>query len=350
MLIKNEIIFILEIISKIMMQHAKDEYLKVKVRPFDVINLKTVEDLLNKLKYCGFQGRNLGIALDILYEMFTNDKCLVVMSLSGAMVPAGMGKLITLLMKHKLIDVLVSTGANLSHDLVDVFTNIGHYLGSPNVNDGDLYDRKINRIYDIFLPEANYNKTEAYLLEIIKKAFPSKIIETSPSEFLKIIGMHIQKECILSEAAKNDIPIFVPGFSDSEMALDLIKFSEKENFKFKFDIFEDVKNFAKIIKKYELSGTFIIGGGVPRNWAQQIFPYLDNLEKLRDKGLNTGYNYSVRIHTATELDGGLSGCTIKESESWGKYAKNSKHVSVWCEATIALPILVTGVLQKLKII
>ncbi|MEJ2251044.1 MAG: deoxyhypusine synthase family protein, partial [Candidatus Lokiarchaeota archaeon] len=92
-------------------------------------------------------------------------------------------------------------------------------------------------------------------------------------------------------------------------------------------------------------GTIIIGGGVPRNWAQQIFPLLDQLKEIK----TMGYNYSVRIHTATEYDGGLSGCTISESKSWGKYALDAKHVSVWCDATIALPILITALLEKLGI-
>jgi len=333
-----------------MLHNHYNSYLKEKVKPFDLNNLNTFEDLLNKLKFCGFQGRNLGKALDILYKMFSNDKCLTVLSLSGAMVPAGMGKLIYALLENKLIDVLVSTGANITHDLVDLVSEGGHYLGNPLVNDTDLYFNKINRIYDIFLPEENYNETEKFLLNLIKSTFRTAKINISPSEFFKMIGNNIEGECILSIAARKNIPIFIPAITDSEIALDLIKFSETENLSIEFNVFSDVKKFAKLIKNSEETGTFIIGGGVPRNWSQQIFPYLDNLEKLRDKGIETGYNYAVRIHTATPLDGGLSGCTISESESWGKYTSDSQFISIWCDATIALPILITGVLQKLKIL
>ncbi|MFX0073721.1 MAG: deoxyhypusine synthase family protein, partial [Candidatus Hermodarchaeota archaeon] len=91
-----------------------------------------------------------------------------------------------------------------------------------------------------------------------------------------------------------------------------------------------------------------IGGGVPRNWAQQIFPLLDQIGEIETETM--GYNYSVRIHTATEYDGGLSGCTISESKSWGKYSLESRYISVWCDATIALPILITGLLQRINII
>ena len=333
------------------MKHYKiDDYLLKKVIPFNANNVRTIEDLLKNLRYCGFQGGNLGKALDILEKMVTDDECLTVFALSGAMVPAGMGGLICSLIEHKLIDVLITTGANITHDLVDAIVNIGHYIGSPNVDDNELYKLKINRIYDIFLPEDNYMITEKKILEIIHEIYRDKKINGAPSDFLKQIGNKIERKSILSLAAQNNIPIFVPAFSDSELALDLIKFTVNEEYKINFNIFEDVKKFANLIKSRDKAGIIIVGGGVPRNWAQQIFPYLDDLEKLRDSGLECGYKYSVRVHTATEYDGGLSGCTTSESKSWGKYALDSDYVSVWCEATIALPILVTGLLQRLKML
>ncbi len=333
-----------------MRHNNKDDYLIKKVIPFDVNKIRTIEDLLENLKYCGFQGGNLGKALDILERMVSDNECLKVLALSGAMVPAGMGGLISSLIEHNIIDVLITTGANITHDLIDTIVNIGHYLGNPNVDDNELYNLEINRIYDIFLPEDNYKITRNKLLEIIDQICKDKKLEISPSEFLKLIGNKIDKKCILSLAAKHKIPIFIPAFSDSELALDLIKFTVKEGYEFNFNIFEDVKKFAEIIKTRKKAGLFIVGGGVPRNWAQQIFPYLDHLEQLREHGIESGYKYSVRIHTATEYDGGLSGCTTSESKSWGKYALDSQYVSVWCDATIALPILVTGLFQRLKII
>jgi len=329
-----------------MKPHQKEDYLIKKVQPFEVKKVKNIDDLLKSLKVCGFQGRNLGLALDILETMVTNKKCLTVLTLSGALVPAGMGSLISILMEYKLIDVLISTGANITHDLVDAASNVGHYLGSPNVDDDELFKYRINRIYDIFLPEENYDKADKLLLNIIQSSIEEKEIQIAPSDFLKLIGNKITTDCILSIAAKNDIPIFVPAFSDSELALKLIKYDFYEGFDFQFDILGDVKKFGEIVKNYEKYGTIIVGGGVPRNWAQQIFPMLDQFDKIT----KMGYNYSVRIHTAMEYDGGLSGSTFSEAKSWGKYSLESKHVSVWCEATIALPILITGLLQRLKII
>ena len=329
-----------------MSENQQDPFLIKKIIPFNIYKIKTIEDLLNSLKNCGFQGRNLGKALDILYTMVSSDKVLTVLTLSGAMVPAGMGDIICALIEHKLIDVIVSTGANIIHDIVDAFSNIGHYIGTADVDDSELFHHRINRIYDVFLPEDNYKKAENEILKIIKKSFKEKLIEITPSEFLKVLGENIQTRSIISTAAKHKIPIFIPAFSDSELALDLIKYSVREGYSFKFDIFRDVLNFAEIIKQFQEYGTLIIGGGVPRNWAQQIFPLLDQIENME----TIGYNYSVRIHTATVYDGGLSGCTISESKSWGKYSLESKYISVWCDATIAFPILITGLFQRLKII
>ncbi|MFX1304067.1 MAG: deoxyhypusine synthase family protein [Promethearchaeota archaeon] len=329
-----------------MKTHQKEDYLIKKVKPFNPKIVTNVNDLITALKDCGFQGRNLGLALDILEKMVSDKNCLTVLTLSGALVPAGMGELISVLMEYKLIDVLISTGANIIHDLVDAASNIGHYLGSPNVDDDELFKHRINRIYDIFLPEENYDRADLKLLEIIQSSFDMKNIQIKPSEFLKKIGTKLSGNNILSMAAKNNIPIFIPAFSDSELALKLIKYDLYEGYDFQFDILGDVKKFGEIVKNYKEYGTIIIGGGVPRNWAQQIFPMLDQFDKIE----KMGYNYSVRVHTAMEYDGGLSGSTFSEAKSWGKYSLESKHVSVWCEATIALPILITGLLQRLKII
>ena len=329
-----------------MINMPNNDFLSNKISPYNIYKIKTVEDLLKSLKNCGFQGRNLGSALDILHKMVSDENILTVLTLSGAMVPAGMGEIICALIERNLIDVIISTGANIIHDLVDVFTDGGHYIGSSNLDDDKLFHRRINRIYDVLIPEDNYQKAEGEILKLIKNIFQQKNIEITPSKFLLMLGEKIEKRCILSLAAKHNVPVFIPAFSDSELALDLLIYSLKENYEFKFDILGDVKRFGEIIKDYKDHGTLVVGGGVPRNWAQQIFPYLDQTENMKW----LGYKYSVRIHTAIEYDGGLSGCTISESKSWGKYSLESNSVSVWCDATIALPILITGLFQRLKII
>lgn len=330
-----------------MHKNSKNKFLVEKVKPFNPKTIRNTEDLLFNLKNCGFQGRKLGQAFDILHKMVTDSNCLTVLSLSGAMVPAGMAKIIYFLVEKNLIDVIVSTGANITHDLIDAITKGGHYIGTPNVDDDLLYKNRINRIYDVFLPEDNYDLAEQYLLKLLESLFKKKKFEITPSKFFKLMGNEINERCLLSIAAKKDIPIFVPAISDSELALDLIKFTEIEDYDIDFRVLNDVKKFARIIDESKECGTLIIGGGVPRNWTQQIFPYIENLKKTKRTNSDFGYKYSVRIHTALEYDGGLSGCTVSESKSWGKYSLDSNYVSVWCDATIALPLLITGLVEKL---
>lgn len=361
-----------------------EKYLIKKVKSYDPNELSSVEDALNALKTCGFQGRNLGLALDLLEEIEGDNRCLKVLTLSGALTAAGLGKIIQIMIEKKLIDVIISTGANITHDLINAFLNEGHYLGSTQVDDDDLYKHRINRIFDIFLPEIHYIFTENKLHKILNKIIRNKPDKLTPSKLYNLIGQNIEEKCILSLAAINNIPIFIPANSDSEIALDFITYQLKEKKKFELDDLEDVIEFAKVVTdpKYERYATIIIGGGAPRNWAQQIFPLLDQLsdmfsnepEKLegisleipcpechankkncmRCNGLGKikkkykGYDYSIRIHTAVEYDGGLSGCTIGESKSWGKYTQHSKHVSIWCDATIAFPLLITAYLQRKK--
>ncbi|MFW9896737.1 MAG: deoxyhypusine synthase family protein, partial [Candidatus Thorarchaeota archaeon] len=266
-----------------MTDFKRDEYLSKKIVPYDLKIVKNSNDFLKVIMNCGFQGGRLGKALEILYQMVIDKECLTILTLSGALVPAGMGKLICALLEHKLVDVIVSTGANITHDFIDAVTDGGHYIGSSEVDDNILYKQRINRIYDVFLPEDNYDMAEMELLRILKKIFASKEFEIMPSDFFKLIGQEISKKCILSIAAKYNIPIFVPAISDSEFALDLIKFTEKENYNIDFRVLNDVKKFAQIVKNAKECGIVIIGGGVPRNWAQQIYPYIENVEQLERK-------------------------------------------------------------------
>ena len=326
-----------------------NDYLREKVKNFDSNEVETVEDALNALKSCSFQGRNLGKALEILTEMVSVPKCFKVLSLSGAMVPAGMEKLICQGIENKVFDAIVTTGANIVHSIVNSYdpSNQAHYIGSKNSNDKELYDLSINRIYDTYLPEKHYKNAENELLQLISSEFSKNTDHIIyPSELFSKIGKKMKKTSFLRVAADLNIPIFCGATSDSELGLNLLKYRKLNDYKIILDEIGDIDNFADKIEQYDKYGIVIIGGGVPRNWSQQIFPYLDQIKNKR----NSGYDYGVRIHTATEYDGGLSGCTISENVSWGKYSKNndSKNVSVWVDSTIGFPLLMTALFQRMS--
>ena len=328
-----------------------NDYLQKKVKNFDPNEIETVENALNALQSCSFQGRNLGKALEILAEMVSVPKCFKVLSLSGAMVPAGMEEIICQGIKNKVFDAIVTTGANIIHSIVNSYDpsnhHQAHYIGSKNVEDKDLYDLSINRIYDTYLPENQYKFAEKGLLKIISEEFSKNTNQIIyPSDLFRTIGKNMQKTSFLRAASDQNIPIFCGATSDSELGLNLLKYRKFNDYNIILDEIGDIENFAQKIEQYEKYGIVIIGGGVPRNWSQQVFPYLEQTKNKR----NSGYNYGVRIHTATEYDGGLSGCTISESVSWGKYSNkiDGKSVSVWLDGTIGFPLLMTALFQRMR--
>ncbi|WP_457559587.1 deoxyhypusine synthase family protein [Candidatus Harpocratesius sp.] len=331
----------------------KDHFLHKKIHPYNPNSVKSVEDALVNLQTCSFQGRNLGNALEVLTKMTKTQNCLKVLTLAGAMIPAGMEEIINQGIELGVFNAIVTTGANLIHSIVNVFDpepmHQGHFIGSEFVNDHELYTHRINRIYDTFLPESGYALAEDGLLEIIKSHFnPGEKIILTPSAFLKFLGEKLPGRSFISIAAQHNVPIYCGALSDSELGLNLVKYRKRKDYQIIIDELGDIPIFAENIKKHEKSGSIILGGGVPRNWAQQIFPFLDQMRLTEEDRVYDGYNFSVRFHTATQYDGGLSGCTISESISWGKYAVNAAHQSIWVDSTIGFPLVMTALFQRIK--
>ncbi len=335
---------------------SKQDYLQKKITPISPREVGSVNDLLTKLGGCSFQGRALSRCLDVLENMVRDDGCMVVMTLAGAMVPGGMEEVVTQLIEHKAIDALVSTGANISHSMVNHADgeNQGHYVGAISVDDVELFEHSINRIYDTFLPEEGYHQGEMLLEQILRHYFKAEGIDPTqewairPQELFHLTGAALgsmNKRGILAAAAQHGVPIYCGATSDSEFALNLVKFNRRNGWKIVLDELADVQHFANRLLEYERSGTLIVGGGVPRNWAQQAWPLLE----MTGATERHGYDCTVRIYTDSAAWGGLSGCTISESVSWGKYTEKAVAAEVKCDATIALPLLTVGLFERLGI-
>nr|MDO8114457.1 deoxyhypusine synthase family protein [Candidatus Sigynarchaeota archaeon] len=330
-----------------------EKYLVKKIKPFDPSKAKTVEDVLVGLQTCSFQGRNLGQALEVLTSMIT-DKCFRVLTLAGAMVPAGMEEIICQLIERKIVHAIVSTGANIIHSIINTLEPKDkqvHYIGSPSVDDRDLNKYQIDRVYDTYLREPDYWKSEDLILDKLVKDFgKDKPIMMTASEFFAWMSKYLSGRSFVKVAADHGVSVFNPAFSDSELGLDAARFRKFSGVKLVIDDVGDIDKYAELLMKYRKFGTIILGGGVPRNWTQQIFPYLENIAErkgLKEVQTFTGFDYSVRFHTAVAEDGGLSGCTLSEGVSWGKYQHDAKYASVWVDSTIAFPIVVTALFQRL---
>jgi deoxyhypusine synthase len=332
------------------MNMDREEYLQKKINPYDPSKVKTVEDALMALEGCSFQGRNLGIALEVLTNMINAPNCLRVLTMSGAMIPAGMEELICQAIERKIIGAITTTGANIIHSIVNHGNLDGHqshYVGTDKVDDSKLFKLRINRIYDTYLPEEYYRNAADVLYTLLASDFSVKkqhiII---PSKLYAQVGKKLPGRSFLSVAAKHNVPVFCGASSDSEFAMNLARYRLYKGLDIILDEVGEIEVFAKLIRQYPTWGTIIIGGGVPRNWSQQIFPYLDQT-RSKDEREYPGYDYSVRFHSATPDDGGLSGCTISESISWGKYSAQAKNQSVWGDATVYFPLIMTALFQRM---
>lgn len=335
---------------------AKTKALKKKIVPIDPVASGRVCDLVSNLATCSFQGRSLAYALDVWEAMVKDRQCLRVMSLAGAMVPAGMGLVIIRLIEAGLVDVIICTGATLSHDLCNTVDKQeqAHYLGDEFADDEVLRDEAINRIYDTYLPEKAFGNAEAALAKLYPKLTfdhaGKDIRSLTTHNFCRQIGLLLPGRSILTAAARHKVAIFVPAISDSELGLNVVAAGARGELpgggRIDFSTLRDVEDFAALVRKKKRAGLVSIGGGVPRNWAQQVYPYL-NMKVFDDTVSADGYHYGVRITTDRPEFGGLSGCTISESKSWGKYGKQAVEASVICDATIALPLLSTALLQRL---
>jgi deoxyhypusine synthase len=299
----------------------------------------TCSDLLEGLEGCSFQGRQLGRAAKIWTEALDEDVT-VLMGIAGAMVPAGMRKVITMLMERRFIDVLVSTGANLYHDYYETIGHF-HFIGSHRVSDRDLREAKVDRIYDTFADEDVFFDVDRDIGAWAKRSLEDRPYTTP--EFLKLLGEEASKRSggeqgILSTAAELGVPVFCPAIGDSSIGIALAALDRNVI----FDVVGDVKESAALVAD-RATMVIYVGGGTPKNFIQQA--EVTNI-LLDRKAL--GHKYAIQFVVDAPHWGGLSGCTFEEAVSWGKIATDARSVTVQCDATIALPVVAAAVLSRRK--
>ena len=319
---------------------AKKRFLKRPVKPVEITPGTEVSELLDRMADTAFQGKNLAVAVDA-WEQMLRDNVTIFFGLAGAMIPAGMRRVIVYLIKNRLIDCLVSTGANLFHDIHETLGRY-HWQGSAMANDEELRDEGIDRIYDVFAIEREFEHADVYCYKF------SKMLERRPyttREFLYLLGKQLSKgareDGILTAAYKANIPVYCPAIGDSSIGIGLAIKPEEDNFI--FDVIGDVKETALIAANANKTGVIYVGGGTPKNFIQQT----SVTAAVMGKDVS-GHEYAVQITTDAPHWGGLSGCTFEEAQSWGKIAKKAKMVTVHCDSTIALPIIVTALAKKVK--
>jgi deoxyhypusine synthase len=288
-----------------------------------------------------FQARNLGIATQI-WEQMLGDRTTIFFGLSGAMVPAGMRPVIVHMIENRMIDVLVSTGANLYHD---VYESLGfsHGQGDPEGDDLRLADLRVVRFYDVLAPEHEFARAERFCTEYSLTLEEDRAYTTR--EYFLGLGKAMQpvakEEGILTAAAKHGVPIYCPAFGDSVHGLAVAEGRLRTGRRIQFDVIGDLLELAHLSLTAEKSSVFYVGGGTPKNYIQQcgVAGYLFGRQR-------PGHSYGIQVTMDQPQWGGLSGCTFEEAMSWRKIAPDARFITVYSEATIALPLMVSALTEK----
>jgi deoxyhypusine synthase len=248
------------------------------------------------------------------------------------------------MIEMKLVDVIVSTGANMFHDLFEGF-GYRHYVGSEEGDDDALRKHRIVRVYDALMDDHEINRV-IHFLSRIPEELEEKVV--SSRQYLEALGSHIMDEgSILKTASRYGVPVFIPALSDSSIGIGLTFLHLRKKVSSEgllIDQIRDSFEIAQLKKMAYVTGAIYIGGGVPKNYIQQLGPVS---ELLFEK--ESGHRYAFQITTDDPKWGGLSGCTFEEAKSWGKIDKGSNYAALYMDATVALPLLVGAILQEGKV-
>lgn len=302
------------------------------VNQFHIKPKDGIRELISNLADTGFNAKRLAMGCKIYEDMIYDKDCTKFFGLAGAIVPAGMQGVIYDFIQEGFIDILITTGANLTHDIAETlgFHHKQGVLKADNVDDIELHEEHLNRIYDVFLPNDVYEGIEDFISDL-------KIPDSSMSvsAFLKFLGTQLPegKTSILRLCSEKDIPIFCPAFTDSGLALQLGFHHQSLN----LNHFEDMRKMVDLAWDAKQAGVCIVGGGVPKNFIMQSLQFCPNSAK-----------YAIQITLDRPETGGLSGATLNEAISWGKVNRNAKLSTIISDATIALP-LILWYLQNIKL-
>ena len=340
------------------------------LKSLDLNSVTSCAGLVRAMASTAFGGRRLGQALDVCLAMARDSECKVVMTLSGAMTVAKQGRIICEMIDHGLVHAIIATGALMAHGLTESI-GLTHYAIDPDTDDKELFLKGYNRVYDTLELEANLNEVCEVVADVLANYAPDEGVWSS-ARFCRAVGEELdrldQGPGILRSAYRRGVPVFIPAFTDSEMGLDFSTWAMKGFLKKRggaegitpeelftvvppYNPFLDLQEYARFIAGAETLGIFTVGGGVPRNWAQQVGPYFDiTADRLEIDLPGPRFKYGVRLCPEPVYWGGLSGCTYSEGVSWGKFIApedGGKYAEVLADATIVWPILMKAVFEEL---
>jgi len=320
----------------------KKDYLKTPVEHIDIKKIDATA-IVEAMKKMSFTSRDVGRAADIYDMMLAEKDCAIMLTLAGSTSAGGCMNLYTDLVKNNMVDAIVATGASIVD--MDFFEALGfkHYRGTPFVNDHDLRERYIDRIYDTYIDEEQLQECDKTIGKIADSLEPRPY---SSREFIREMGKWLvknskKKDSLVQAAYENNVPIFCPAFSDSSAGFGLVL--HQHNHPEKHVSIDSVKDFYELTKikmASPTSGLLMIGGGVPKNFAQDTVVCAEVLGKEVPM-----HKYAIQITVADVRDGACSSSTLKEASSWGKVDTTYEQM-VYAEATSVLPLIASYAYHK----
>src|SRR5204862_5097542 len=314
----------------------KSRFLQTPIEPFAVEAGLSADELLVRMEKISFQGRNLATAHRIWQKMLQDDVT-IFLGMAGALSAGGLRMVVAHLIANRFVDVLVSTGANLYHDLHET-RGQHHYLGSAHADDAALAEDRIDRVYDTYASEEEFIGNDKWIAEF------ATTLETRPytsREFLHLLGGHLWKttgaDGILTAAYRANVPIFCPAIADSSIGMGLSQARQKKPGAGFIDVIGDIVESANLIIRRPRTASIVLGGGTPKNFINQASV---QAEYYSDQV--GGHRFAIQIVTDVPHFGGASGSSLEEAQSGGKLASDAARVSVQADATIALPILASA--------
>src|SRR6478672_7214848 len=314
----------------------KSRFLQTPIEPFAVEAGLTAEAVLARMERISFQGRNLATAHRIWQKMLEDDVT-IFLGMAGALSAGGLRMIVAHLIANRYVDCLVSTGANLYHDLHET-RGQRHFIGSPHADDAALAEERIDRVYDTYASEEEFISNDNWIAEFAC-TLESRAYTTR--EFLHLLGGHLwrttSRDGILTAAYRAGVPIFCPAIADSSIGMGLSQARQKTAGKGYIDIIGDIVESANVVIRRPRTGSIVLGGGTPKNFINQASV---QAEFYSDEV--SGHRYALQIVTDVPHFGGASGSSLEEAQSWGKLATDSPRLTVQCDATIALPLLASA--------
>lgn len=302
-------------------------------------NQMTVNQLMKEFGNSGsFGAGRVATACDIYERMVRDEECTIFLTVAGAVVPAGLRSIIANLIRKRYVDVVVTTGANMVHDLLEAAGG-HHYKGYWNADDTMLYKYHAYRIYDIYVPEEDFVEEDSRLTVMFDEiAEENKGQPISSNELMVEIGKRIDDpNSIVRAAYEAKVPIFVPAIRDSEFGyIHWLHASRKPPNVLLLDAFKEAKDIIDIASNSKRLGMIVLGGGVPRNTVQHS-------AAIARKGMD----YAILITMDRPETGGLSGSTLREAMSWGKIKPRADRITVVGDVLIVFPLMAASVLERL---